>query len=180
MKRIITMFMLVCLLGSMMVGCGTSDVTFKSFTPEDGGFSIDFPGEPKPNTQTVNTAAGEMKIEMFMLEEKNISYNIARTVVPSAVAEQDQDAVMTNGCNGAVLSTGGTNSKIEDTTIDGHAAKYVTFDITSPDGQALKAHQQVVLIDNVMYQIQVINIDKDDDKYKENREKFFSSFKVVK
>lgn len=180
MKRIITMFMLVCLLGSMMVGCGTSEVTFKSFTPEDGGFSIDFPGEPKPDTQTVNTAAGEMKIEMFMLEEKNISYNIARTVVPSVVSEQDQDAVMTNGCNGAVLSTGGTNSKIEDITIDGHAAKYVTFDITSHDGQALKAHQQVVLIDNVMYQMQVINIDKDDDKYKENREKFFSSFKVVK
>ncbi|MCT4595570.1 MAG: hypothetical protein N4A57_15080 [Anaeromicrobium sp.] len=177
MKKIITIFMLVCLVGSMMVGCGSSEAAFKTFTSEDSSFSIDFPGEPKVETQTIDTQAGEMKIEFFMVEEKNVAYNVARNTMPDAVLSQDPDVVMTNGCNGAVANTGGTNANIEDITIAGHAGKYVTYDINA-EGRTLKAHQQVVLIDNVMYQTSVIS--DEDDKYKENREKFFNSFKVTK
>ncbi|WP_099188358.1 PsbP-related protein [Tepidibacter mesophilus] len=180
MKRIITMFMLVCLLGSMMVGCGTSEVTFKTFTPEDNSFSVDFPGEPKLDTKPVSGLAGKMTIELFTLEEKSIAYNVGRTEIPKELLNQDLDALMTSVCNGAVSSTGGTNSKIEEITVDGHAGKYLTYNAPTPEGKTLKIHEHVVLIDNIIYEIQVINDNDDDDKYKENREKFFSSFKVTK
>ncbi|WP_432662387.1 hypothetical protein R9X47_17825 [Wukongibacter baidiensis] len=178
MKKIIVSFILVCLLASVVTGCSSNSApTFKTFTPEDASFSIDFPGDPTTQSQSMDTPSGEMKINTFMLEGKEAVYTVATTLLPEEVLNQPVDEFLMNACNGAVAQTQGTNDVIEDVTIDGYAGKYVIYDINN-NGKAAKAHQKIFVAENTMYQLMVINVD--DEKSKESREKFFNSFSITK
>ncbi|QZY55848.1 hypothetical protein [Crassaminicella profunda] len=178
MKKVMSMFVLVCLLSSMLMGCGgvKAEETFVTFNCEDGGFSVDFPEEPKDEVQTLQTPLGNIDLHMYIVEKEDIAYICMYNDYPEELIKQAKaDDLLVGACNGAVANVNGKNQKVTDVTLGEYPGKDLTYDLEK-DGRSVKAHQKIYLVGNRLYQMNIAT-----DKEEENKEsinKFFDSFKL--
>ncbi|TCO76851.1 hypothetical protein [Marinisporobacter balticus] len=179
MKKIITMFVLVCLLSSALMGCGDGKVeeTFETLNCEDGGFTVDFPGKPENTPQTIQTALGDIVMNTYMVEKEHIAYICTYNDYPEEfIKKTDTNELLMSGCNGAITNSNGKNEKITDITLGEYPGKDLIFE-GEEDGNMFKIHQKIYIVGNRMYQLNIAT-DKEEEN-KENINKFFESFKLT-
>lgn len=181
MKKQLILVVVLLLLAGLAVGCGSSEATkveLKTFTPEGKNFSADFAGEPTVDSFTVDSPYGEQLTDTYVLEGKYSMQSMAVTVLPEELMSQDHSVILTNSANGAVDAMKGDNKEITDIEMLSSPAKSYKCSITTPDDQKLVFEGHMVIIGNSLYQMQYACVEKNWDKFQEEREAFFNSLVI--
>lgn len=179
MKKIISIVTTMLLISVMLMGCGTAKaLEFTTFTNEAGGFSVDMPGEPEENSQTIPTAIGDMELKIYMVEEKEYAFAVTVTDIPAELLaiEGADVAMLENGASGAVMGVNGKNDEITDAAFGEYPGKEIKCEIDL-DGTKGIYHQKIYLVDNKLYQLAYTHAESFDNS--EDEAKFFDSFKLL-
>lgn len=199
-KRIAAMILGVFLLNSALVGCGTSttnpvsnvenlqkeapiDASVDELSDESGklqeeGFAIHFPNEPEYTSEAVPSPLGDIAFHIYMLEEDDIVYMLGFNEYPeefmSSIA--DKEALFQGAIEGA--SSGAQVAVVEqkDISLGQHEGKQVKYE-GSYDGENVTIYQQVFLVENRMYQLNVTTASEND--FHEDIQSFFNSFEII-
>jgi hypothetical protein len=150
---------------------------FKTFTSQDGGFSVLMPGEPKEESKTTQTASGPIQFKMFSVElgSGSIAYIVAYNDYPQALIDRSNPATILDGAmEGAA---GGSKSNITsktDVLLGGHPGREFTAKLAGGFDYA----SRVFLVKERLYQVNVVcepgKVSADDKR------KFFESFKLAR
>ncbi len=178
MKKIMPILVMVFLLSSMLMGCGTvKEEVMKTFKSEEGRFSIDFPGEAKHEVQTAQTAVGNININLYLVEKDDSAYICGYNDYPEAVVKNSNtNDILVNAANGAIQNINGKNEVIKDITLDKYPGKDIICE-AEKEGITFKMHQKIYLVGNRLYQVNVST--NEEEKNKETINKFLDSFKLI-
>lgn len=145
-------------------------------------FAIDFPGEPKNNSRTVDSEYGKLALDIRTYEpigQHNLLYIVMETKYPTQVANQNDlnalNAFYKKSIDGSINSVNGVLISIEDIYIQDKLGK--EFRVSFSEGKALMVYR-VLYFDNSMYMIGVITSPNKDNNIEMN--KYFESFRILK
>lgn len=173
------LFLVMIIATILFVGCKGSEVTLTEFTPEDGSFTASFPGEPTLESTSLPGPQGDIGIDMYMVQGEELLTIVSKSVFEGEQTEDD-DTVLNNACQGALLNTNGQNDKKEDITLGDYPGKHLTYDIKTPEGVVLKVTQNIYLVDNSIYQTQTIVEEGKLANNSDTIEKFLASLVINK
>ena len=150
-----------------------------------GAFTINFPGNPTHNKETVPTAKGEVTMDTYSYEPKdaaplNFIYMLAYSTYPleffpEGLSELSViDTVLNNAVQGAVNNTKGTLVSKDNIQLNGFYGKTVKINI----GASYVIHMKMYLVEYTLYSIQVIYDASNEDNAM--AEYFFNSFELIK
>jgi hypothetical protein len=109
-------FVLVVVL--ILSACGSAE--WKEFTSSEGGFSVSMPGAPQEETQTVPTAAGDIELHTFLVDQGASGYFVGYFDVPSELlAASDPGTLLNGGIQGAFGNIDGNIENQRDITLNG-------------------------------------------------------------
>jgi len=193
MKKIIPLFALLIVTaltisfvrpGKTMHSGTHSDIHYDSWvTFENGSCKMLFPKTPVDESQTVNTAIGELKLNNHSYEvpdgteDDNLVYLLSETefsdsnTINSKNGEAAVDKYFRGSVDGAVNSVQGKLLTEEVIQLDGYPGR--KFRINVKDGAAVITMRSY-LVRNKVYMLQVITETKKD--YNKSIDKFMSSF----
>ncbi len=182
MKRKLLYFCGVCLLLLALVGCSSASkaasLEFIPYEHEDGVFYAEFPVTPEAYTETSPSPVGDIQFNMYMSEVENALFLVTFNDYPDAVMEvMDSASLLNKGASDAVAAIDGTLIEEKDYTFEGYPGKEVKYS-GSRDGLELTIYHKVFLVDNRLFQLQIINADT--DEYLDHYDDFFNSFKLSK
>lgn len=151
--------------------------------PGDGSFQIKLPGKPKEQNQTIPTAVGPVKIQMWIYEKADPNNDLAIVVSYNDYpAEQTAQAnpkdVLLGAQNGALGSL--QNSKIteqKEIKFQGRPGREFKFEGTL-QGRDGYAAWTIVLDENRLYQVGIIDLKRPIDE--KTRKAMIESFKLSK
>ena len=148
---------------------------------EGHGYKMLFPEKPKDETRTINTALGELKMNIFMyevqdeLKDDNYTYSITEIEYPDSVINSDKkdilDKFMRNCVDGSVNSVHG--KLLTETVIQLNGFPGREFRIDIKDGFAVVT-MRAYLVHNTMYILQIITNAKKD--FNKSLGRFMNSF----
>jgi len=154
-----------------------------TFTYEDQGFSLKFPGKPEENSQQVTTDAGEVTMHIFSYEAKiggdDIVYMAMASEFPESSGinsdnKKKLDVQYRNAIDGGVKNVKGTLVSEENTKIKGYEGR--KFKITYDDGAGFIAGK-VFLVKRRMYIVQTVASKQNEND--PSNERFVNSFKLI-
>jgi hypothetical protein len=147
--------------------------TWKTFTQTKGNFSVQLPGTPKAQDQSVDTKVGKITAHMYLLEG-NPTYVIAFNDYPAAsMAGADPSKVLEGSATGAVSNVKATLTSKKKITIKGYPGREITFNNPKFLGKS-----RIYLVKNRLYQLTAI-IPKP-GTYNADVNRFLTSFKLLK
>lgn len=174
MKKLLTIVMTVSMLTVLLTACGSKKVEFKTYTPEDKSFTVDFP-DSEPTVQDADLGITQMTT--YTVSTKTTAYTVTKSDVPQESIEMFTiDEILTNSLNGAIANNNGQNPEFEDITISDLTAKSTKYTIEK-NGATAYAQIQVVIKDDVLFSTMAI-VQDDKDSTNETIDKFFGSFKL--
>jgi hypothetical protein len=174
------------LAGSILLACATL-----SFVPLDewimvrtANCKIFFPEEPIDQSRTVNTAKGDLKVNIYLYKaspntkDENIAYILTETEYPDSVMSSDKtdklEEFFKNSIDGVVNNFHSKLLSQSTTQINGFPGREVKLDLQN--GKAIM-NIRFYLVKNRMYMLETItNADKDANK---SIEKFMNSFEIT-
>ncbi len=183
MKRKLLYFCGVCLLLLALVGCSSASKTvsleFVPYEHEDGIFYVDFPGTPEIITEITPTPVGDIQLNMYATEVENASFLVAFNDFPDVIIDAMDPASLFNDSISNVVDAfdGGKLIEEKDYTFEGYPAKEFKLSGSS-DGVDVILYQKIILVDNRLFQIQIVNSGA--EKYLDHYDDFFNSFKLSK
>lgn len=152
----------------------------------DKGFRVDFPSEPKPQKQTVSSAAGELLMDMNMLDmtadpgAKVLLYMTSYTEYPKDFTDYSNEENINNmldgSVNGAVNNVNGKLISSEKCEFNKFKCVESRIELTSG---GIIIHMKTFLVDNVMYLLQTLYYKGSDDHLVDEK-KFFDSFELIR
>ena len=99
-------FLYLILVATILVGCQLT--SSKTYTSDEGGFSVSFPGSPAQDAQNVNTPVGAIVMHTFLIEKSDYAYMVAYSDYPeSLVSQTPADAILSGARDGAVANVQG-------------------------------------------------------------------------
>jgi len=147
---------------------------WKTYTIKDGKFTIELPGEPKQQTQTLDTEFGKLDMSMLIYTNENSSYIVGFTDYPkSSMTTVNIDTFFENAKKGALKNTNGTllqEKVIAYKTYPGREIK-----VSAMNGKAIIL-MRFFLAGNRFYE--VLAALPPDEEYTENTKRFFDSFTI--
>lgn len=153
---------------------------WKKFTSEEFKFSADFPTPPESSVQSVQTAVGEIDMNMFMstnTKTSNLYYSIISSSYPAEAfkdaTEEYNNSVLDGAVNGAVTNVKGELVFDNKITFKGYPGRSFKVKIT---GNYL--YINAYLVKNTMMICQVICSTENDGN--EDLKRFFDSFDIIK
>ncbi|HLF26060.1 MAG TPA: hypothetical protein VJG32_06980 [Anaerolineae bacterium] len=103
----------------MLSGCG-GPAEWKEFSSSAGGFAVSFPGQPQEETQSVPTAAGDIEMHLFTLDQGNQGYVVGYFDLPESLLGLTDAATLLQGAmEGAFGNVGGSIESQRDVTLNG-------------------------------------------------------------
>ncbi len=101
------------------------DETWVTLAPDGAGFTAKFPGDPKKQTQTQKTQAGDAQVSMWTyVVNSHLVLIVGTSAYAAGTTTGVSPAAMYDGAiKGMEGSTGTTLQKQEDTTLNGHPAR---------------------------------------------------------
>lgn len=145
-------------------------------------FTIEFPGEPGDQSQTVESAVGKLKLKINMYEaktedEENLVYGAISTEYPiefmKNATKEFNDGIFRGAIDGAVKNVKGKLISEKEIEYKGYQGR--EFKTDYQDGLAVIT-MRVYLVKNKMYMLQTIALTKKDNN--KSSERFFASFKL--
>jgi hypothetical protein len=76
---------------------------WRTVSPEGSGFTFSMPGKPKPMQQSVNTAAGTVKVYVNLLDLGSTAYTVMYSDYPADVIAQSDPQTMFNNARDNML-----------------------------------------------------------------------------
>src|ERR1044071_8793017 len=135
---------------------------WSTFTYEEHGYSMKFPGKPEVSTESINTEIGQLIINFFTYDpdtakEPNIVYMALVTVYPESKISSDKTDIVPqifrNAIDGGVSNVKGTLVSEENITLKGYPGR--KFKMTYSEG-ANVITAKAYLVKNRMYMMQTI------------------------
>jgi len=140
------------LVATVLVGCQLSNS--KTFTSDEAGFSISFPGSPTQDAQNVNTPIGAITMHTFMIEKSDVAYMVAYSDYPESLVNQTPpDVILSGARDGAVANIQGRLVNEIFISLQGHLGREII--IEAPAAEAF-ARVRIYLVENRMYQIMAL------------------------
>ncbi|NER13756.1 hypothetical protein GWK08_09920 [Leptobacterium flavescens] len=151
---------------------------------EGEGYRVDFPSQPKKQTNTIPSQIGDLEMKFYILDnsfnpnDDNLVYMSAFTAYPEEYMSNEdpgfKDTVLDGAVNGAVTNVNGKLLSKENIFFNGFPGRTAKIEI---QGSTI-INQKIVLVDNLLYICQIICMaDKDDNK---SMKAFFDSFDLIK
>lgn len=118
-----------------------------------GKFSVEFPGKPEEQSQTVQTEVGSIKLNIVMYEKRNSAYLVMYCDYPADhVQAAGSDVILEGACEGAVSNIRGTLVSQEPITIGDHPGREIKA-TASTDGNQVELRSRIYLVGNRLYQV---------------------------
>lgn len=179
---------------SKSVGLGLILFTLLSFAKKDSWihfeseefqFEIDFPQKPKAQPQEVETAAGTLKMNMFIYDaseaksDQNLVYMVNYTAFPKEMLSVDTETgveeFFRGSIDGAVRNVHGKLLSETIISLGDYPGREVRIDFK--EGLAVIT-MRTYLVENQMYMLQTITATEQD--FNTSIGKFMDSFKILK
>ncbi len=149
-------------------------------------FSAEFPKQPATEATKVNSAIGELKLDMYTYDasessdnDANYVYMVMSTEYPDSLVNSDDTDrlpdIFRGGIDGAVNNVKGKLLSEKIIEIDGFPGREIKIDFK--DGLAVIT-VRLYLVKNKMYMVQVITATEND--MNKASQKFLNSFKLIK
>jgi len=146
---------------------------WKTFTQTAGNFSVQLPGTPKAQDQSVDTKVGKITAHMYLLEG-NPTYVVAYNDYPAASMKgKNPNEALEASANGAVTNVKATLTSKKAITIKGYPGCEITFNNPKFLGKS-----RIYLVKNRLYQLTAI-IPKP-GSYNKDVNRFLTSFRLLK
>lgn len=128
---------------------------WKQFTSASGGFRVSAPARLDKTVRKVNTAAGEMDMHTYVLQQSSSIYMIAYADYPAAMVKQGNlNDILDGGANGALRNIGGTG-QAEKASFLGRPARKLSAKVSRSGFQA-NLRGIIFLKENRLYQLMLI------------------------
>jgi len=151
---------------------------WQEFKSTSGGFTVQMPGTPKDQAQSVAQATGDLTVHNFTAEDGNNAYIVSYVDFPSgAIAQNEADTILDSTVDGSVSSGKGTLKSKSAITQGGYPGRLAEF-TTAANGQvpatSIKAHYY--LVKDRLYQVLAV---APLDRLPAEADKFLDSFKLL-
>lgn len=181
-KTFAPLMLLILSLASFTIIAQESNwVTIKS---EEFGYSVEFPQQPKPIQQSVNTELGPMAMNMNMLDvssiegEDNLVYGVIQSVYPEGTIHSDStemlDSFFEGSVNGAVKNVRGELLSELIISLGKYPGREIKIDFQN--GMAV-IRMRMYLVENRTYILQTITATEKD--FNKSITHFMDSFKLL-
>jgi hypothetical protein len=148
MKKKKAVFWGLVLLTVLFVGCTSKPAELQQFNSTEGGFSILLPGTPKYAVETVDSAAGPLVVNTYMVDGFDKAYGVMYTDYPDAVLETDPQKVLDGARDGAVTNVKGKLLSEAAMTLNGYPGREMNISA----GQ-LGVRSRVYLVNKRIYSV---------------------------
>jgi hypothetical protein len=120
------------------------------FTNKEGGFTVKLPGDPKPENQTIDTAAGPIVLHMFTLEANagKFAYLVQFSDFPSI---PDAAKAVDGAIDGQTKSFKGTLVSDKKVVLNGWPGRVVRI-----NGEAVDCLSSAYVAGNRLYQVMFV------------------------
>jgi len=161
----------LCLTAAFLIA---ADTRFVEVAPRGGRFTVQMPGQPKEQKNSVKTAIGPIEFHMFIYErDPNSDYMVGYNDYPEGMMKKaDSDKVLDGARDGAVKNVKGKLESEKKITLDGHPGR--EFVATA---EGLKVRDRFYLVNDRLYQIMLVG--SNDFITGKDAEKFLNSFKLT-
>jgi hypothetical protein len=153
------------------LGGGDTGGDWRIITPQDGGFSIELPGEPVAGTQSRPVGADTMEIKTFTLSTEKESYTITYSDFPPEAIQSDANTMLEGALGG--VSAQGTLVNHKTITVDGSPGIEGEFEVPGIGYSWYKG----VFVGERLYQL--IFIAQNKDVSAQDARRFLDSFKLT-
>lgn len=143
---------LTALGATVLAGCGNdaSEKQVRSLAGE--GFSVKMPGDPKRSTQTVQTAAGPVRLTAYVTEGGEEGFSMSVATLPRGV-EGDLDGAV----RGAADNVRGTPKNTVKTAYQGFPARDTRIvEAQDENGNKGTVFARVILAEGRLFQLQFV------------------------
>ena len=157
-----------------VVACGGQASEKKPDTLNGEGFTVNMPGDPKRSTQTVQTAAGPVRLTAYVTEGGSEGFSMSVARLPSTVRGDLDGAV-----RGAATNVKGTPKDTVKTTYQGFPARDTRItNAQDKDGNKGTVFARVILAKGRLFQLQFIQEGGDVKKPPATYPAFLASLKI--
>ena len=145
---------------------------WKSYTIENGKFTVQLPGLPEESTETIKAGFGDLQLQSLNYEAGNLSFTVNMITYPVGfMNNKDPQVIFDNIRNSTVAAREGKLIEDKKQELQGFPARLVRIR-TEQTGQDFE--MMLVLVKNRLYQIMTISpVTKEKNP---DSEKFFTSF----
>lgn len=173
-KKVYLLFILI-LSTLILSACGQKTADWRDFNSTDGKFSVRMPGDPKEETNTIETDSGEITIHLFGVPIGNSDYIVAYSDYPEElVNSKGSTGILESARDGAIGNTKGKLISGEPVELNGFPGLKLV--VESPDGTGI-AQAMIFLVGNRLYQVFVAA--EKDTAYSEENLAFLDSFQFT-
>jgi hypothetical protein len=182
MKRVLLQFgiLLPAILGCAARGTEIGD--FKTFTSKAGRFTAEFPGDPTPTDQDVNTPVGKMTAHTFLLRIGNdFEYLVVYNDPPENLSEEQKkgfslDGALNGARDGVARTTGSRLVKESNIMLDKWPGR--EWELAGMGNAAEDFRWRCYYVNRRQYQICVGWL-KGNEPPKEVADRFLNSLKIL-
>lgn len=130
-----------------------------AFTSKEGKFSVTLPVKPTEKTTTTKTDAGEVKIHLFLVDQKDRAYIVTYSDYPAGTVGANADKVLGGVAAGNVKSLKGKLASEEKITIGKNKHPGRDIRVEMPEKKGLyRAH--IFLVGDRLYQVVALGPDE--------------------
>ena len=177
MKHVIVSLVSCLLLSSFATATQSTQPAWVTFSSPEGRFSLQFPKQPTPDTQEVDSVVGKLKMYTYLSSSSTVTYMASYADYPT-VPETDRQQPVLDGVRDGVVRK--LEAKLFDETkisIDGNPGREFRMSKTGQDGQELIYHWRAYLVGRRLYQVAAGYYKRDS----QSRElpKYFGSFQLL-
>jgi hypothetical protein len=155
-------------------GTSSTDGDWKTFTSQEGKFSVDMPGTPEEDNQTTSTELGDLTLHSFSLAGNGPEYAVIYTDYPEAVASANPADIL----NGAITGAAQGSEVMNQTTIDVQGHPGVQGEFENSAG-ANYVWYKAIMANERQYQLIVATSQQAKDQYEDEAIRFLDSFKLT-
>lgn len=145
--------------------------SWKTFTSEEGRFSILVPAEPKEDSQVTQTQVGEITMNMFVVSDNGPEYTAMYSDYPES-AIGDPEEMLQGAIDG--IAQNATLVSQNKTTVAGNPAVEAVFESEGVNYVWYKG----IMVENRIYQLIVATSTAGKDIYADDASKFIDSFEL--
>jgi hypothetical protein len=153
--------------------------SWQEFKSPAGRYSVMMPGKPKVQSQTVDTLAGPLELNMAILEDRAGTYTVMYSDYPPDLIQPEAvDSVLDNAAHGGATSMDGEIVQVNPFSMGPFPGREAEFKVPAQGSQpAIKIKTHFFLVNNRMYQVMVLVTQN--QVYPEGVQKFFDSFQLI-
>ncbi len=166
---------LLILIGLFIYFAGCQQVTWEVFSSPKGSFSVQMPGTPTENKQTMNTPTGVIDIHMFILEQKGCAcYIVSYNDYPdSLIKTSSADQILDGARDGTIEKSKGKLQSEVSISINTYPGR--ELQVYGPHGK-FAIRTRIYLVKNRLYQVGVVT--STEKSVSSDTNKFLNSFKI--